>query len=164
MILENLPFLTGLRVADVGTGTGVIAIVVAMRGAKEVIATDISDLAVKNAIKNSEMNGVSDRVKIIKTDLLDNVEGLFDIICANLPILEDVWIERGIKVDSTIKRFLVRAKLKLNKGGNIYIPWASFAEKDRGGLEFLFLEYGYKFDFKSADALGYTWYLYILKI
>jgi methylase of polypeptide subunit release factors len=160
IIIESLPPLNGLRVADVGTGTGVIAIVAALRGAKEVVATDISDIAVQNAVTNVSINKVADKVEVLKTNLLDGIKGRFDLICANLPILGEVWEPHGVNARSTIESFLKQAKSSLNPGGKIYLSWASFAnELD---IRPLFGKYGYNYRCVNVERLGYTWYLYIL--
>lgn len=162
MILDNLPPLDSKRVVDVGTGTGIIAIQSALLGADEVVATDISDVSVQNAIANIKANNVNGKVKVVETSLLDGVEGKFDFIFANIPILNEVWVSENIGVEPTAKKLLKSAKLKLNEGGKIYIPWGSFAEKEREILENLLSANGYQFKLQSKDALGYTWYLYII--
>lgn len=162
MVLDNIPSLDGMRVIDIGTGTGVIAIKSVLRGAKEVIATDISDVAVENAIANVKKNNVGDKVKVVKTSLLNGIEGKFDFIFANIPILDEVWTSGNIEVKSTAKDLLESAQSKLNDGGKIYIPWGSFAKKERENLENLISANGYQFKLQSKDILGYTWYLYII--
>jgi release factor glutamine methyltransferase len=79
-----------LRVADVGTGTGAIAVALAMRAPRiEVWATDRNEAAVGVARRNAERHGVDDRVHVIEGNLLDAVAGPFDLIVANLPYLPD---------------------------------------------------------------------------
>ncbi len=72
----------GDRVLDVGTGTGIIAIALAKCGAK-VTATDLCPSAVKNARANAARNSV--RFECIQSDLLDAVDGRFDLIAMNPP-------------------------------------------------------------------------------
>lgn len=163
IIIDNLPPLDGLRVADVGTGTGVIAVTLALRGAKEVIATDISGIAIQNARANIKANNVNDKVEVLKTSLLDGLEGKFDLVCANLPILDEVWGQQEANALLIIELFLQQAKTKLNPHGKIYLPWASFGEK-KEALEKLFEKHGYHFRFIGAERLGHVWYLYILSI
>lgn len=59
----------GKRVLDVGTGSGLVAIAAAMRGASSVIATDIDARAVAAARENAALNGVS--IEVIERDVLD---------------------------------------------------------------------------------------------
>jgi len=163
IIVENFPDVTGKRIADVGTGTGVLAVLAALKGAQEVVATDSSDKAIENARQNVHDNGVEDRVNVIQTNLLDGVEGTFDYIFANLPILDDnVWNKAGVDVWSTMEDFLKTTRSRLNKDGEIYIPWGSFAENERGALESLISKAGFNFRVIEKDVLGFRWYLYIL--
>jgi release factor glutamine methyltransferase len=76
---------TGCRRAiDIGTGTGLLAILAARKGVAEVLATDISDLSVRLADYNArEMNGVA--VEARQGSFFAGFEGPFDVIIANLP-------------------------------------------------------------------------------
>lgn len=78
------------HVADVGTGSGVIGITLAVRRPRiEVWATDISPEAVELARRNAERHGVADRVHVLEGDLLDPVAEPVDVVVANLPYLPD---------------------------------------------------------------------------
>lgn len=55
--------LTGLKVVDMGTGTGILAILALMRGAADVEAVEIDEFAYTNAIENLAING-AERVKL----------------------------------------------------------------------------------------------------
>lgn len=81
----------GERVLDVGTGTGILAIASVLLGADEATGVDIDSTAVKCAAENAAANRVSDRVKIVKGDMLKGMEGPYGIIVAN--ILADPVIE-----------------------------------------------------------------------
>jgi HemK-like putative methylase len=75
-----------LRVADVGTGSGCIAISVAHYASNtEVWASDISDEALEVAARNVAKHQAGDRVHLERGDLLQPLTGRFDLICANLP-------------------------------------------------------------------------------
>jgi HemK-like putative methylase len=74
------------RVADVGTGSGAIAIAIALTCPNaEVWATDISDDAVALARANVRRHRLEDRVQVRHGDLLAPVPGRVDLIVANLP-------------------------------------------------------------------------------
>ncbi len=75
-------------VADVGTGSGCIAISIA-RQCPEVqfVATDISWEALQVARQNAIRHGVSRRLRLVQCDLLSAVSGPFDLVCANLPYI-----------------------------------------------------------------------------
>lgn len=74
----------GARVADIGTGSGILAIAAAKLDAKEVDAYDIDATAVKVAVKNCEHNGVDSVVKAECGNLLDKCSGSYDILLANI--------------------------------------------------------------------------------
>lgn len=81
------------RVLDCGCGTGILGIVAAKCGAKEVVSYDIDEWSVRNAEHNAELNGVE--LDVLEGDrrVLSHVSGVFDIILANINrniILEDI--------------------------------------------------------------------------
>jgi release factor glutamine methyltransferase len=77
-----------LRIADVGTGSGVIGISIAVAAPNvEVWATDISEEAVELARENAERNGVADRVHVLQGNLLEPLREPVDLVVANLPYL-----------------------------------------------------------------------------
>ena len=79
-----------MRIADVGTGSGAIAVALAVnRPQVEVWATDTSPEAVALARENAERNGVADRVHVIEGDLLTPIEFPVDLVVANLPYLPE---------------------------------------------------------------------------
>ena len=78
------------KVVDVGTGSGVIAVSLAIRHPQiEVWAVDKNPEAVALARANAERNGVADRVHVVQGDLLEPVPGKADVVVANLPYLSD---------------------------------------------------------------------------
>ena len=76
------------RILDVGTGSGVIALSLAAKFPDaELVAADISDDALALAQANAARLNLSDRVRFVKSNLLENTEGTFDLIVANLPYI-----------------------------------------------------------------------------
>jgi ribosomal protein L11 methyltransferase len=74
----------GKRILDMGSGTGVLAIVAAKLGAKSVLAVEIDDMAEESVRENIELNGVADRVVSVCGDA-SAIEGKeFDIVLANI--------------------------------------------------------------------------------
>ncbi|KAF1084091.1 Ribosomal protein L11 methyltransferase [Sporotomaculum syntrophicum] len=89
-------------VYDIGTGSGILAVAAALLGAREVIAVDIDELAVRTARDNAERNGVSDQVSAVQGDLLDNLAGgQADLIVAN--IIADVIIQLAPDAAAALK-------------------------------------------------------------
>ena len=93
---------TGKRVADLGTGSGVLAIAAAKLGAARVVGIDIDPDAIPNAEANVALNGVSDRVTIVEGDGRPLLLLLrpFDIILAN--ILSNVIRELFDSIDASL--------------------------------------------------------------
>jgi ribosomal protein L11 methyltransferase len=71
------------RALDIGTGTGILAMAAALRGAPAVIAIDSDPDAVAAARGNVALNGLADRVSVGGRDLAA-IGGEFDLIAANI--------------------------------------------------------------------------------
>jgi methylase of polypeptide subunit release factors len=74
----------GKRALDVGTGTGVLALLLA-RGGARVTATDLSPAAIACAGENAGRLGLADRIELLEADLYP--EGRFDLVVCNPPWL-----------------------------------------------------------------------------
>ncbi len=95
----------GCSVLDVGTGSGILAICAAKLGARDVFGCDLDPVAVRVAQDNVAQAGLSDIVKIGRSDLLlgvDKKHGPYDIICAN--IVADILIRMVPQLDSFVDR------------------------------------------------------------
>ncbi len=79
----------GMKVFDLGTGSGILAIAAAKLGA-EVAAVDLDAVAVQVAQENVQLNMVADRVRVLKGDLGTVLSGQADLVIAN--IIADVII------------------------------------------------------------------------
>jgi ribosomal protein L11 methyltransferase len=71
------------RALDVGTGSGILAIAMAMLGAGEVVAIDTDRLAVESARENAALNRVASRINVSATTV-NRIRGRFDLIAANI--------------------------------------------------------------------------------
>jgi len=82
---EVLDLRAGERVADIGTGTGLLGILAAKKGAREVIATDTSAAAVELAGFNARHLNAVEQMAVVQGSFFGEVSGCFDAIVANLP-------------------------------------------------------------------------------
>jgi release factor glutamine methyltransferase len=122
-----------LRIADVGTGSGCIAIAVAHYAPNvEVVASDVAQDALEIAARNVAAHDLGDRVKLVCGDLMAPLTGSFDIVCANLPYLAagsklapEVVAQpagalyAGEEGAALVTRLLDEAPARLNPGGRV---------------------------------------------
>ncbi|RLE41532.1 hypothetical protein DRJ48_05375 [Candidatus Woesearchaeota archaeon] len=118
------------KVLDLGTGSGILA-EEALKYAKEVVAADIDEEAVFYAQKQ-----LGNNVKVVCSDLFENIPGKFDLILFNPPYLpsskySSVATDGGKQGHETIARFLASAKQHLNPGGVILMVFSSLTNKER---------------------------------
>jgi len=134
-----------LKLVDVGTGSGAVAVVLAKEGkVQEVLATESSEEALKVARRNVRKHRLGGKVKLLEGDLLEPVERPLDVIVGNLPYIptsrlshlqpEVQWeprqaLDGGPDGLDVIRKLLVQAKDKLVKGGVILL------EIDQGEAE-----------------------------
>jgi len=80
-------------IVDVGTGSGCIAVTLAVKLQQaRVIATDVSDSALQIASTNAANHGVTDRIEFLEGDLFDPLDSLLasvDIVASNPPYVEE---------------------------------------------------------------------------
>jgi release factor glutamine methyltransferase len=121
------------RMIDVGTGSGVIALTLAAEFPKtEVIAADISEDALMLARENAERLDLADRVRFLRSNLLESVQPDVDLIVANLPyvstedrqnlsreVLHDpeVALFAGAQGDELLRQLTAQAPSRLRSGG-----------------------------------------------
>ena len=123
------------RVLDVGTGTGVLALIGAKKGAQAVVATDINSEAVRNARFNAERLGFGNRIEVRgPADLFDSVVGeRFDLVLFNAPwirgtprtLYDTALYDRDYAV---ITAFFNSVEDHLNPKGRILLQYSRFSE------------------------------------
>lgn len=112
--------LSGLRVLDMGSGTGVLAIVALKRGAASADAVDIDDAACSSCLENGAANGTADRMEVLLGDVRCVAGRRYDLILAN--------INRNI-----LLRDMPSYASMLNAGGRLFV--SGFLEQDIPALE-----------------------------
>jgi release factor glutamine methyltransferase len=89
LAILNESTLTSPRLADIGTGSGCLAVSLAHEIATaHVTATDVSRAALVVARDNARRHGVSQRMTFVETSFLDGIAGPFDLIAANPPYVK----------------------------------------------------------------------------
>jgi len=116
---------------DIGTGTGVLAAVLARRGFERIVATDKDPRALACARENLERLGLSEQVKVVPADLFP--EGQASLVVCNppwVPARPSSPIERGIYDPESrmLRAFLDGLPAHLNSGGEGWLILSDIAE------------------------------------
>ncbi len=137
----------GLRVLDIGTGSGAIAISLAhSRPDWQLTAVDISSQALEVAKKNAESHAV--QLDFIQSDILDKVNGQFDLIISNPPYISPTdAAEVGLNVFHSEPHLALFAE---EDGLAIYRKIAEQAGEFLAEKGKIYLEIGYK----QGQAVG----------
>jgi SAM-dependent methyltransferase len=108
---ENTSFL------DVGSGTGIWAILAAKLGAKRVVAIEIEECFIPMIFKHAQENGVADRIEIIHGNVDDvKLRGKFDVIVSEI-------FGRNVYGEATTRSFINVRECFLAPGGVIIPQW-----------------------------------------
>ena len=119
-LLDHPALVAGMRVLDVASGSGLVAIAAARSGALGVVAVDVDEIAVRAISVNAAANGV--RVTPVLADLLDgDADGAGVVLCA------DAFYEKGLA--RRILAFLRRAhaggaRVLVSDPGRAFLPAA----------------------------------------
>jgi release factor glutamine methyltransferase len=146
---------SGERVLDMGTGSGVNAILAASRGGR-VLAVDINPLALEAAKANAARNGVADRVEVRRSDVFSDVDGRFDLIVFDPPFRwfrPRDWIESAMADEGyqAMTRFFRQARQHLSVTGRLLISFGTSG--DLGYLKALVAEERFAAEVVASDNL-----------
>ena len=116
---------------DIGTGTGVIAALLARRGVQQVVATDLDPRAIACATENLARLGVAKQVRVVQADMFP--EGRAPLVVCNppwVPTTPNAAIERAVyDPDSAMLRaFLAGLSAHLAPGGEGWLVMSDLAE------------------------------------
>ncbi|ASJ10384.1 protoporphyrinogen oxidase [Thermococcus sp. P6] len=130
LLAENLAMKKGDLALDMGTGTGLIALLMA-RGFRFVLGVDVNPLAVKLAEENARLNGIKN-VEFVLSDLFERVSGRFDVVTFNAPYLPgrveepiDLALIGGETGREVLDRFIREVPGYLKPGGVVQIVQSS---------------------------------------
>jgi release factor glutamine methyltransferase len=145
----------GGRVLDMGTGSGVNAILAATKGC-EVVAVDINPVALEAALANAARNGVADRIDIHHSDVFSAVDGVFDLIVFDPPFrwfrprdrLEAAMADENYRA---LAEFFAEARSHLAPGGRMLVFFGTSG--DLGHLHHLIDHHGFRAEVVAHDDL-----------
>ena len=137
-----LPYPVGGSFLEIGSGAGVTAVTAALAGCAHVTALDISRAAVANTEANARRHGVADRVRVLKSNLFDALDGdqRYDVIYWNsnvidappefeyLDELQWAFFDRDYV---THDRFLSQGPKLLTPGGRMFLGFNTLGNKER---------------------------------
>lgn len=136
---------------DIGTGTGVLAAIIAKRGFEKVVATDSEPRAISCASENLQRLGLDSKIEIQKANLFP--EGQADLIVCNppwLPARPTSRMENAVYdfENQMLKSFLLGAVSHLNTKGEVWLIISNLAEllnlREKDELMNLFISSGLK--------------------
>lgn len=132
-LVDIIKAISPTRFLDIGTGSGAIAVTIAKElPTTQVCASDISDEALKVVKQNAK--ALDARITFTKSNLLENISGVFDMIAANLPYVGTSWQrspETSFEPDialfaddnglALIRKLILQAPKKLNSHGHLLL-------------------------------------------
>ena len=138
-LLEKAPFPASINkqslAFDIGTGTGVLAAVLAKRGIQKIVATDQDERAIECATENIEGLGIGKQVKLMQTNLFPHMvqqmiaigeeSGSMDAMLAKIADFYEEEVDEAVANLSALMEPMIMAVLGVLVGGLIiamYLP------------------------------------------
>jgi ribosomal protein L11 methyltransferase len=116
--LEDLVRL-GMRVADIGTGSGILAIAAAKLGAQRVVAVDIDPAAIDATRENATANNVADRIDAAEASLPPAVDAAYDLVVANIYSDTLVALSGNLTAITAVEGVLVLSGIEATRSGEL---------------------------------------------
>ncbi len=138
LFAENLHVSAGARVLDMGTGSGLLALVAAEQGA-EVVAVDLNPHAIRCAKQNAKHNGLDNNTMFLQGDLFGALSSStkFDLILFNSPYLpseqgeDEFWLGKawagGATGRDVIDRFITQVPVYIADNGQVLLLQSNLA-------------------------------------
>jgi methylase of polypeptide subunit release factors len=130
--------LSGKRVAEIGTGSGILALAAARAGAAQVVAIDINPMAARAAVDNAQRNGLGERVQGVCSNLMSAIapQPAFDVIISSPPsfageprdVADRAWHAGPGYRD--IAALFQQTRARLAPGGKMYLLLSSDSDLD----------------------------------
>ncbi|MDO5045269.1 peptide chain release factor N(5)-glutamine methyltransferase [Campylobacter sp.] len=95
--LEILADLNSAKVCEIGVGSGIVSICLALKTDAKIVSSDISEDALEIAYKNALKFGVANKIEFVKCAYMDEIYGEFDMIVSNPP-----YIKNSYKLDKFV--------------------------------------------------------------
>lgn len=127
----------GARIADLGTGTGIIPLILSHKTqAKEIFGVEVQESTYERASRNVVLNGLTERVKVIHSDVNDLFDcpeiapATFDVVLSNPPYvkgkegLTNQCLARTVarhETTASLKDFIRTAAVLLKERGEFYL-------------------------------------------
>ena len=153
-------------VLEIGTGCGLVAIMLARAGCPLVVATDLAPQAIGCAKANAKR--LAPRVHFLASDMFSAVKGSFDLVVFNPPYLpverggsEDVAWAGGKTGRDLIDRFLAGVAPHLREGGSALLVQSSLDGLDRSRR--MAAEMGLEFDALDRESFFFE-SLYVVRL
>ena len=134
---EVLKEIKNPRIVEVGIGSGIISVMLSkLIPSLEIIAVDINEDALNLAKENAIKHNVEKQIKFLKSDLLTNVEGSFDMCISNPPYISNNYVlPHNVKFEPSNALFGGEKGDELLKDLIVQV-----ANKN---IKYLYCEYGY---------------------
>ncbi|MDD3370665.1 MAG: methyltransferase [Alphaproteobacteria bacterium] len=152
LLLKHLPDLAGKKVLDMGCGCGLLGLFASTQGASSVVLADANEEAVANSREN-----LLHKASVVRSDLFEHIDETFDVIVANLPIIDIAWprIEEG--THNLHARFFKAMPAHLSARGLCFLSFASFGEI--GDFERLIESQPFAYTVVEERKFDVNWYL-----
>ncbi len=136
------------RILDIGAGSGIISIILALKIKAEVTAIEIEKKSIRVLKENIQRHNVKDRISLVKGNLFPEKEQKFDIIASNPPYLSGkdynalpnsikkfepaTALIGGDSGDEIIKKIISGSSIYLNPGGFLFLE-IGYGQRDKVG-------------------------------